>query len=227
MRYDKIIKATFLSRPNRFIAKCVVDGDEVTCHVKNTGRCKELLVPGAEVILSDERDNENRKTPFDLVSVYKGDTLINMDSQAPNKIAEELLSQLYPNAEIRREVKYGNSRIDLFVEENGKGTFVEVKGVTLEEDGVAKFPDAPTQRGIKHLHELEKAVAEGYCATVLFIVQMKGVKYFEPNETTHPQFAEALRSAESNGVSVISYDCTVTENSVVPGAPVKVKLGKA
>ncbi len=221
MRYEKIIRATFISRPNRFIARCLVDGEEVVCHVKNTGRCRELLVPGATVLLSDERGNEKRKTPFDLVSVYKGDRLINMDSQAPNKVAEELMKRLYPRANIRREVRYGESRIDLFVENEGKGTFVEVKGVTLEENGVARFPDAPTERGIKHLSELERAVSEGYGATALFIVQMKGVRYFEPNEKTHPQFADALRHAAQSGVRVMAYDCIVGEGTVEAHEPVR------
>ncbi|MBQ7836467.1 MAG: DNA/RNA nuclease SfsA [Clostridia bacterium] len=222
MIYEKIIKATFLSRPNRFIARCVVDGEEVVCHVKNTGRCRELLVPGVTVLLSDERDNDKRKTPFDLVSVYKGERLINMDSQAPNKVAEELMKRLYPTARIQREVKYGESRIDLLVENEGVRTLVEVKGVTLEEDGVVRFPDAPTERGIKHLRELESAVSDGYEAVALFVVQMKDVKHFEPNEKMHPEFAAALRSAKENGVTLLAYDCIVTEDSIAANIPVKI-----
>ena len=224
MRYKKVLRATFLSRPNRFIARCLVSGEEVTCHVKNTGRCRELLVPGATVILSDERDNKMRKTPFDLVAVYKGARLVNMDSQAPNKVAEELLCRLRPKAEIRREVTYGDSRIDLALTEGDSTTFVEVKGVTLEEDGVVRFPDAPTERGIKHLRELERAVSEGYGAAVLFIVQMKGVKYFEANAATHLQFAEALRSASEKGVKILAYDCVVEEDALCAADPVPVRV---
>ncbi len=224
MKYNKILKARFISRPNRFIAHCELDGEEVICHVKNTGRCKELLVPGATVILTDERENKARKTPFDLISVYKGDRLINMDSQAPNKVAEELMKRIYPKAQIRREVTYGKSRIDLFVENGDEKIFVEVKGVTLEIDGVAKFPDAPTERGIKHLLELQRAVSEGYKAIALFIIQMKGIEYFTPNRETHPQFAHALVEAQKNGVEVWAYDCKVREGVVEADEPVMVKL---
>ena len=224
MKYEKILRAKFISRPNRFIAVCDIDGEEVVCHVKNTGRCKELLVPGVTVILSDERDKPGRKTPFDLISVYKGDALINMDSQAPNKVAAELMKRLYPNAVIRSEVTYGNSRIDLLIEDGERKTFVEVKGVTLETDGVAKFPDAPAERGIKHLHSLERAVSEGYDAIALFIIQMKGIKYFTPNGDTHPEFALALANAGKNGVRVLAYDCVVSEGVVDAHMPVDVVL---
>ena len=224
MKYNKILKAKFISRPNRFIAHCELDGEEVICHVKNTGRCKELLTPGATVILTDERENKARKTPFDLISVYKGERLINMDSQAPNKVAEELMERLYPKSKIRREITYGKSRIDLFIENGEEKIFVEVKGVTLESDGVAKFPDAPTERGIKHLRELERAASEGYKAIVLFIIQMKGVAYFTPNRETHPQFADALVEVHENGVNVWAYDCKVQEGIVEADMPVEVRL---
>ena len=224
MKYNKILKAKFISRPNRFIAHCELDGEEVICHVKNTGRCKELLTPGATVILTDERENKTRKTPFDLISVYKGERLINMDSQAPNKVAEELMKRIYLKAKIRREVTYGKSRIDLLVENGEEKIFVEVKGVTLESDGVAKFPDAPTERGIKHLRELERAASEGYKAIVLFIIQMKGVAYFTPNRETHPQFADALVEVHENGVNVWAYDCKVQEGIVEADMPVEVRL---
>lgn len=224
MKYNKILKAKFISRPNRFIAHCELDGEEVICHVKNTGRCKELLTPGATVILTDERENKTRKTPFDLISVYKGERLINMDSQAPNKVAEELMKRIYLKAKIRREVTYGKSRIDLLVENGEEKIFVEVKGVTLESDGVAKFPDAPTERGIKHLRELERAASEGYKAIVLFIIQMKGVAYFTPNRETHPQFADALVEVHENGVDVWAYDCKVQEGIVEADMPVEVRL---
>ncbi len=224
MRYEKIVRGHFISRPNRFIAYCFVDGEEVICHVKNTGRCRELLIPGATVLLLDQRHNKARKTPFDLISVYKGEKLINMDSQAPNKIAEELMGKMFPKATIRREVTYGESRIDLFIENGDEKVFVEVKGVTLEIDGVARFPDAPTERGIKHLRSLEKAVAEGYRAIALFIIQMKGITHFEPNEVTHPEFAAALREAKNNGVEIWAYDCIVNEGAVDAHMPVEVRL---
>ncbi|MBR6650622.1 MAG: DNA/RNA nuclease SfsA [Clostridia bacterium] len=224
MKYNKILKAKFISRPNRFIAHCELDGEEVVCHVKNTGRCKELLTAGTTVILTDERENKTRKTPFDLISVYKGERLINMDSQAPNKVAEELMKRIYPKAKIRREVTYGKSRIDLLVENGEEKILVEVKGVTLEVDGVAKFPDAPTERGIKHLRELERAVSEGYKAIVLFIIQMKGVAYFTPNRETHPQFADAIVEVHKNGVDVWAYDCKVQEGIVEADMPVEVRL---
>ncbi len=224
MRYEKILKAKFISRPNRFIAYCELEGEEVVCHVKNTGRCKELLIPDATVILTDERENKTRKTPFDLISVYKGERLINMDSQAPNKVAEELMRRLYPEAKIRREVTYGQSRIDLYIENGEEKIFVEVKGVTLEVDGVAKFPDAPTERGIKHLRELERAVSEGYRAIVLFVIQMKGIEYFVPNWDTHPQFADALSEVSKNGVEVWAYDCQVQEGVVIADERVEVRI---
>lgn len=224
MRYGKIVKGEFVSRPNRFIARCVIDGEEQTCHVKNTGRCKELLVPGATVILEDCRENTARKTSFDLIAVYKGDMLVNMDSQAPNKAAVELLSKLYPSARIKAEKTYGASRIDFFVENGDERIFVEVKGVTLEDGGAVRFPDAPTDRGTKHINELVSSLAEGYSAVVLFIVQMKGVTYFEPNEKTDPKFAEALRRASSKGVKILAYDCIVTEDSMTADMPVEVRL---
>jgi len=226
-----VIPAVFLSRPNRFIAKVLLEGREETVHVKNTGRCRELLIPGVTVYLACA-ENPTRKTAYDLVAVEKkrpnGETvLINMDSQLPNAIAAEYLtvSGLFSaDAVIRREVTHGDSRFDLWVEDNGKTTFVEVKGVTLERDGIALFPDAPTERGIKHLRGLTRCISEGYGAIVLFVIQMKGVTRFSPNEETHPAFAQALREAAHGGVTVLAVDCTVTPDTVVADAPVPVKL---
>ena len=223
MKYNNILTGEFISRPNRFIAKISVNGREETVHVKNTGRCRELLVPGAEVIL-ERAENENRKTKFDLVSVYKGDRLINMDSQAPNKIAGELLHKLFPGAQIQPEQKYKNSRIDFFINDNGTKIFTEVKGVTLEENGIAMFPDAPTERGVKHVRELTESVKEGYEACILFIVQMKGIRLLTPNYTTHREFGEALKDAYKAGVKIIAYDCKVSEDEVTADMPVEVTL---
>ncbi|MGN1481763.1 DNA/RNA nuclease SfsA [Porcipelethomonas sp.] len=223
MKYKNIVNGKFISRPNRFIAKVCVNGLEETVHVKNTGRCRELLVPGAEVIL-ERAENENRKTKYDLISVYKDDKLINMDSQAPNKIACELLHKLYPDAEIKPEQKYKNSRFDFFINNNGTRMFTEVKGVTLEENKTAMFPDAPTERGVKHIRELIEAVKEGYEAGILFIIQMKGIKLLIPNYSTHREFGEALKDAQKAGVKIMAYDCKVSENEVTADMPVRVNL---
>ncbi len=224
MKYESIRLGRFLSRPNRFIALVDISGAETVCHVKNTGRCRELLVPGAAVVLAEAAD-PRRKTRYDLISVYKGDTLINMDSQSPNRIAEEYLPKLFPDAEeVRREVRYGSSRFDLFVRSGARKTFVEVKGVTLEEDGAALFPDAPTARGAKHLRALTAALEEGYEAALLFVVQMKGPHVVRPNKATDPAFAEALRRAKNAGVRVLAVDCVVTEDSVTADQPLPVEL---
>lgn len=225
MIYERIKKATFIDRPNRFIAHIRMDDGTVeTVHVKNTGRCKELLVPGRTVILA-EGENPARKTKYDLIEVYKpGIGIINMDSQAPNTVAAEWLKTQYPNAEIRREVTYGSSRFDICMEHEGKTTFVEVKGVTLEKDGVAMFPDAPTERGVKHIRELMECKRAGYGAKILFVIQMKGVKYLTPNDETHPEFGAALRKAYAFGVDVMAVDCIVGEGSVNADMPVEVRL---
>ena len=186
-------------------------------------------MPGAEVWLSDERNNPNRKTPFDLITVKKGERLINMDSQAPNKAAAELLSRLYPDAVITAERTVGESRIDFCVEsaaEDGKSEkrYVEVKGVTLEKDGVAMFPDAPTERGVKHLETLADCVKTGLSASVLFIIQMEGVLKFQPNRETHPAFADKLREVSERGVDIWAYDCTVTPDTMTARAPVPAEL---
>ena len=231
MIYSRIEQATFLSRPNRFIAHVEVDGREEIAHVKNTGRCLELLVPGCTVYLAIP-DNPTRKTKYDLVTVEKRRTdgaalLINMDSQAPNAMAAEWILQsgrLSPTASLRREVTYGDSRLDLCIEDGCKKCFVEVKGVTLEENGVALFPDAPTERGIKHLRELMGAVDSGYEAAVLFVIQMKGVREFRPNRRTHAAFADALCEAAAHGVRIWAYDSIVTPEGAVIDQPIPVVL---
>lgn len=223
MRYAETAPAVFLARPNRFIARVARGGQTDTVHVKNTGRCRELLVPGARVILSLSHA-PNRKTGADLIAVYKGGTLINMDSQAPNAAAAELLRQLYPGCSLYPERRYGSSRFDFYLELGDRRIFTEVKGVTLEQAGVALFPDAPTERGRKHLDELIRARAEGYEANVLFLIQMKGCRVFRPNEATDPHFAAALRAAAEAGVGVLCYDCLVTEDSMTADAPVPAEL---
>ncbi len=211
MKYNKVEQGIFQKRPNRFIAHVEINGKEEVCHVKNTGRCRELLVPGALVFL-EESDNPKRKTKYDLIAVEKGNRLINMDSQIPNKVVEEWLKKgnlFGKEAKVRREVVYGNSRFDLYIESGERKIFMEVKGVTLEENNVVRFPDAPTQRGVKHIQELEKCIKDGYEAYLMFVIQMENVDYFTPNRDTHPEFAEALKTAEKSGVHILAYDCIV------------------
>ncbi len=219
MEYKNIVEGIFLERPNRFIAMVDINGIVEKVHVKNTGRCKELLVTNATVYLQ-ESDNPNRKTKFSLICVKKGDMLINMDSQVPNRVVEEAIleGKIEEIGEVdflKREVTYEKSRFDIYYEKNGVKGFVEVKGVTLEEAGVGMFPDAPTQRGEKHIRELIKAKKEGYEASILFLVQMKGVKVFTPNYKTDMPLAKALEEAEKVGVKILVYDCVVTKNSIV------------
>ena len=224
MTYGTVIQGHFLKRPNRFIAHVETQDGIQICHVKNTGRCRELLVPGAVVYL-EESPNPNRKTKYDLIAVEKGDLLINMDSQAPNQVAEEYLPRLFPNMTgWRREFTWGSSRFDFRVETPEKTWFMEVKGVTLEENGVVLFPDAPTQRGVKHLRELCRCQEEGYGACVLFVVQMSGVRYFTPNRHNHLEFAQALEEAALQGVRLEAVDCLVTPQSLIPGEPVEIRL---
>lgn len=213
MTYKKIKKGEFVVRENRFVGKVIIDGEEETCHIKNTGRCKELLIKGVTVYLS-ESENSNRKTKYDLIAVQKGERLINIDSQAPNIAAKEFLPLLFPNSKIYPEKKYKDSRFDFYIEEEERKIFLEVKGVTLEGDGVVKFPDAPTQRGVKHIKGLEEALKDGYEAYILFVIQMKNVKYFTPNDETHKEFGEALREAAEKGVKIIAADCNVTPDSM-------------
>ena len=225
MKYGKMVKGTFLSRPNRFIAKIEIDGKEETVHVKNTGRCRELLPPGAEV-WCEVSSNPNRKTKYDLITVRKGARLINMDSQAPNIAAGEWLrSGGLGNVEnMKTETPHGDSRFDFSFTLDGRQCFLEVKGVTLENDGVCAFPDAPTERGAKHLRGLTQAAKDGYGAYVLFVIQMSNVKYIHPNDGTDPNFGAALREAAANGVQILAVDCTVTENTMEIRNPVPVIL---
>lgn len=223
MTYSTVRTGIFRARPNRFIAIAEVDGTDTVCHVKNTGRCKELLVPGCTVVL-EKAANPARKTPYDLIAVYKGDRLINMDSQAPNAVAADFLAARFPNATIRREVTYGDSRFDFHIQDGDDRWFVEVKGCTLEVDNVGYFPDAPTERGVKHLRHLIRAAEEGYRAAVLFIVQMEGVTAIRPNDVTHPAFGEALREAAAAGVKIWAVDCAVTPDTLTYRSPVPVDL---
>lgn len=216
MKYENIVEGTFLSRPNRFIAMVEIAGREEKVHVKNTGRCRELLIPGTKVFL-EEYDNPNRKTKYSLIGVMKGNVLVNMDSQAPNKVVGEWLSQggIYQNLTIlKAEQKYGTSRFDFYMEGDGKRAFVEVKGVTLEEHHISRFPDAPTERGVKHIKELIQCMKEGYEAYIVFVIQMKGVKSFEPNDETHLEFGNALRKAVKKGVHVLAVDCQVKKDEL-------------
>ena len=216
MQYQDIHKATFLTRPNRFIAHVNLNGVETICHVKNTGRCRELLIPESTVYL-EKSNNPNRKTAYDLIAVQKGNLLINMDAQAPNQIFKEWAEagQFRPNLTLLRgEKTYGNSRFDFYWESPDFHGFVEVKGCTLEENGVARFPDAPTERGVKHVRELILAKKEGYEAAVCIVVQMDGMKYFTPNDITHLAFGDALRDAVAAGVEIFALGCHVTPSTL-------------
>lgn len=229
MTYPNSIPARFLSRPNRFVAQVELDGVETTVHVKNTGRCRELLVPGARVWLV-KSDNPSRKTAYDLVAVEKGDRLINMDSQAPNAVFGEWAQAgcFVPGLTLLKpEYKHGDSRFDFYWEAGDRKGFVEVKGVTLEQNGAVYFPDAPTQRGIKHLHGLTTCLDEGYEAAVCFVIQMEQADFFSPNDETHPAFGEALRQAHAAGVRVLALSCSVTPDSLSISAPVPVRLSAA
>lgn len=234
MKYENIIRGRFIERPNRFIAEVEINGRRETAHVKNTGRCRELLTPGATVILERFPENSHRKTKLDLIAVYKGELLINMDSQSPNKAAAEFIPRFFPNVTlIRPETKFGSSRFDFYIEaeksveksdKNLRRIFMEVKGCTLEKDGVCKFPDAPTERGRKHLDELARCAQTGYEAYVLFVIQMSGAKCFTPNFDADPEFGNALKRAVKMGVTPLAYECRVTEDSMVIAEPVKIIL---
>lgn len=224
MIYGKVVPGIFLSRPNRFIAHVLINGKEEIAHVKNTGRCKELLLPGAAVYLYCPPEGGSRKTMYDLIAVQKGERLINMDSQAPNVVAEEWLRIQYPTADIRREVFYGSSRFDFRISEGGRTTFLEVKGVTLEREDIAMFPDAPTERGLKHIRELISCREHGMDAAVLFVIKMKGIKRFHPNDETHPAFGEALRQAAAAGVRILAMDCIVGKDRLTIDEAVPVDL---
>lgn len=225
MYYPNMVPGIFLSRPNRFIAHIEIDGRTEICHVKNTGRCRELLTPCAKV-WCQRSDNPNRKTKYDLITVQKGNRLINMDSQAPNAAAREwlLAGGLGPIQDLKPETVHGDSRFDFSFIKDRKRCFLEVKGVTLENDGVCAFPDAPTERGVKHLKGLTQAVKDGFGAYVLFVIQMADVKYLRPHDQRDPAFGQALREAAQNGVTVLAMDCAVTESTMDIRLPVLVPL---
>ena len=225
MNYHNMVPGVFLARPNRFIAHVQIDGQTEICHVKNTGRCRELLVPGCTVWCQPS-SNPNRKTKFDLIAVQKGRRLINMDSQAPNAAAKEWLRAggLGDLEDLRAETVQGDSRFDFSFIKDGKQCFLEVKGCTLENDGVCAFPDAPTERGAKHLRGLAELARTGCGAYVLFVIQMEDVRYIHPNDATDPAFGAALREAAEAGVTVLAMDCRVTPDTMTIHSPVEVKL---
>ncbi|MCD8036712.1 MAG: DNA/RNA nuclease SfsA [Clostridiales bacterium] len=230
MRYNNITEGIFIKRPNRFIAEVEIDGSIERVHVKNTGRLRELLKEGTPVLL-EESDKPERKTRYSLIAVYKGSEIVNIDSQAPNKAAYEALkagkiAEIGKPDAVKSEVTYGGSRFDLYYEKDGKKGFAEVKGVTLDVGGTARFPDAPTERGTKHVRELIKAKAEGYECSILFVIQMNNISLFEPNYDTDPKFAEALAEAAQNGVNVLAYDCVVDRDSMVLDGRVAVKIAE-
>ena len=231
MNYNKVVKAKFVERPNRFIAFCDIDGKIEKVHVKNTGRCKELLTDEAVVYL-EESDNPNRKTKYSLIAVEKGSRLINMDSQVPNKVVYEGLVNkkiVLPGIDeeitfIKPEKTYNNSRFDIYLETKSKKVFIEVKGVTLEEDNIVKFPDAKTERGVKHINELIEAKKDGYECYILFLIQMNNVLYFTPNNEMHKDLGDALINARNNGVGLLAYDSLVEFNSITINKEIKVIL---
>ena len=225
MKYENVVSGKFISRPNRFIAHIEIGEKEEICHVKNTGRCRELLPVGAKV-WCEKSDNPARKTQYDLIAVQKGDRLINMDSQAPNAAAKEWLEGggLGKLENIRPESRCGNSRFDFSFTKDGQVCFLEVKGVTLENDGVCAFPDAPTTRGAKHLQELTALAGQGYGAYVLFVIQMTDVSCLHPNDATDPAFASALRKAAAAGVKILAMDCAITPDSITIQKEVEIRL---
>jgi sugar fermentation stimulation protein A len=226
MTYANVHQGIFLSRPNRFIAEIEINGKKEICHVKNTGRCKELLVPGAAVY-ANQADNPNRCTKFDLIAVEKGDSLINIDSYAPNIVFGEYIRQgkfLHNVTNLKAEAKYRASRLDYYIETTSNKAFIEVKGVTLEENGIAMFPDAPTERGIKHLNELAACVAAGYDAHVVFVIQMAGIIHFAPNYKTHAAFGKALAKAMALGVKATAFDCKVTPDSMAINKQIPINI---
>jgi len=227
MIYTNTYKGIFIARPNRFIAHVEIAGQIEITHVKNTGRCKELLIPGAEVILQ-KSDNPTRKTQYDLIAVWKNQRLINIDSSAPNKVFQEYLKSgqyITGITHIKQEARYGGSRFDFYVETDTRKIFIETKGVTLEDNGIVRFPDAPTERGVRHLNELRQCVSEGYEAQVVFIIQMADVQYFTPATDIHSAFGTALIAAKETGVKVAAFDCKVSEDGLSIDKPVAVKLG--
>ena len=225
MKYENIIKAKFINRINRFVAEIEIGGKREICHVKNTGRCRELLLNGADIFVQQFPKESGRKTLYDLICVIKNGEYINIDSQAPNSVFAEFAKTLFgKNAIVRREVKYKNSRFDFYIETQSRKIFAEVKGVTLEEDGICRFPDAPTERGIKHLNELCDCIDDGYEAYVIFVIQMNNVKKFEPNINTHFEFGKALYNAHKKGVKVLCFSCNVSKDFVCIDKEVKADL---
>lgn len=226
MKYENIRSALFINRKNRFVAQIEIDGKEELCHVKNTGRLRELLVSGAEVYVK-EHENSERKTKYSLIAVRKGEEFVNIDSQAPNKVFYEWVNDggFCDNVTlVKPETTFGNSRFDCYIEAQGRKIFVEVKGVTLEKNGVALFPDAPTERGVKHLKELCECVKRGFEAYIVFVVQMKGVHTFTPNAETHMEFAQTLSECDKNGVKILCVDCNVTPETLNISEQIQVKL---
>ena len=226
MRYTNIMAGKFLARPNRFIAHVEIAGREEIVHVKNTGRCKELLLPGVTVYVQHFPEGK-RKTKYDLIAVEKQNILINMDSQAPNKVVQEWLMEQEPFGKItylKPECKHGDSRFDFYLETEAKKMFIEVKGVTLEEKGVVMFPDAPTERGVKHVQELCHCLEQGYEAAIIFVVQMSGSRYFTPNRRTHAAFATALEQAAASGVQLMALTCAVTPDSLIINGTLPIHL---
>ncbi len=230
MVYKNILKATFKNRPNRFIAECIIDNQEAIVHVKNTGRCRELLVPDAEVYL-EYFPESSRKTKYDLITVNKNGRLINMDSAAPNKVIYEalnlgknILNNSEPLTYIKMEQKYNQSRFDVYAETSSSKIFAEIKGVTLEENNIVMFPDAPTERGVKHIMELIDAKDNGFDAHIIFVIQMENPAYFTPNYKTHKEFGQALKLAKDKGVNISAWDCLITENSITLNKQVNIIL---
>ena len=229
MKYSKTIEGIFLKRPNRFIAQVLINGVEETVHVRNTGRCREILLPGAKVVLEDCSNNPNRKTKYSLIAVWKGDMLINMDSQVPNAVVFEALSenkiQGYENLTyIKREVSFENSRYDIYYEKDNQKGFIEVKGVTLENNHIANFPDAPTERGSKHVLEMIEAIKQGYSGAIFFLIQMKGPISFRPNWKMDKNFSNAIKTAHENGVDILIYDSIVSNDEIYIGHPISIDL---
>lgn len=229
MKYEKIIEATFLDRPNRFIAQVLIAGVEETVHVRNTGRCRELLVPGAKVILEDCSNNINRKTRYSLIAVWKDDMLVNMDSQVPNAAVFEALNEnkiegLKDLIHLKREVTFGNSRFDIYFESPTEKGFIEVKGVTLEDNNIAMFPDAPTIRGAKHVLEMIEVVKQGYRGIIFFLIQMKGPKIFKPNHEMDKAFSDAVKLASENGVEILVYDSIIMNDEITVDKLVNINI---
>ncbi len=231
MRYKNVVSGRFISRPNRFIAYVEIDGKIETVHVKNTGRCRELLVPDCRVYLSVS-ESTLRKTKYDLIAVEKErenlpTLLINMDSQIPNDVCEEWLKRgllFSKDAKIKREYTYKSSRFDFYIEDGERKIFLEVKGCTLEKDGIASFPDAPTERGVKHINELISATLDGYETYIFFVVQMQGMSEMRPNDITHKAFGDALREANKMGVKILAYECSVLPDEIVIDKEIRVNL---